>query len=108
MSALDRLKEAAFHQIALVDREALARWKEDWNMPLECGPDYEFADDLIASGILRPMPTREAIALVLCEADGLVWELQANPQTSGNGDNNQEAYLHAADAILALIEGAKT
>ena len=81
--------------VPLVDREALARWKEDWNMPLECGPDYEFADDLIASGILRPMPTRSELTRIIvehCDTKGTQYAIGA---------------ATAADAILALVKGDK-
>lgn len=45
----------------------------------------------------------ERVARALCAADDLNWEEQADPQTSGSGDNNQAAYLHAARAAIEAM-----
>ena len=48
----------------------------------------------------------ERLAMRLCAAEGLTWEDQYNPMTSGNGDDNTEHYRHSARACFAEIEVA--
>jgi hypothetical protein len=45
----------------------------------------------------------ERVARALCAHDELDWEAQADPMTSGSGDDNQAAYLSAARAAIAAM-----
>lgn len=45
----------------------------------------------------------ERVARALCAHDELDWDAQADPMTSGSGDDNQAAYLSAARAAIAAM-----
>ena len=47
----------------------------------------------------------EKVARALCAHDDLDWDAQANPFTSGSGDDNQVAYLSAARAAIEAMRG---
>lgn len=78
----------------MVDREALAKWYQQ-SLPGLNG--YPFADALIASGILRPMPTREGIKQAILD------HYDARPNNAP--DDWYDGMEETLDAILALIGG---
>lgn len=45
----------------------------------------------------------ERVAKALCAADGMDWDAQSDPMTSGNGDDNTIAYLHSARAAISAM-----
>ncbi|CAB4188036.1 hypothetical protein UFOVP1169_46 [uncultured Caudovirales phage] len=89
---------------AWVDREALAEAVRPFVDQFDgnaTSRKYLCADALIASGILHPMQTRDEIAITLIETR--LWKgawLSA-------GETERDIFYQQADAILALIEGAK-
>lgn len=45
----------------------------------------------------------ERMARAICEAEGLDWEAQSNPQTSGSGNDDTEHYFEVAIAALKAM-----
>lgn len=101
---IDRMTAAEPTAPPLVDREALAEAVRPFVDQFDgnaTSRKYLCADALLTSGILRPMPTRDEIAITLIETR--LWK----GAWASAGETERDIFYQQADAILALIEGAK-
>lgn len=93
----------------LVPKVATAKMERAGSM---CIPDSgwtRWPQSYVAALAARPAVTEATVeewARVLCKAEDLDWDAQANPMTSGNGsDDMQEYYRHQARALIAHLGG---